>query len=224
MSKPIEIHTNLFVRLKEHGFKLTHAIDIGCHKGKWSERLLKTYPEAKILLIDASDKYADDLNKLGTFKCAAVGQENEEKTFYYSDNEMDESGNSLYKENSNTPFKRKRIETKKLSEIVDSDTVYQLIKMDIQGAELEVIEGSLDLFSKTKFVQLECAVFKNNIGAPNFEQIVNYMANTGFKVFDIENIFWNGKLMGIDFLFVNQNMPKEFSLEAERMTYQHHGN
>jgi hypothetical protein len=90
-----------------------------------------------------------------------------------------------------------------------------LIKLDLQGAELEVIEGSLDLFEKTKWVQLECPVYNNNKGAPLFEHYINYMANCNFKVFDIDNVFLNGKLMSIDFIFNNQTLPQVTSLEGE---------
>jgi hypothetical protein len=55
---------------------------------------------------------------------------------------------------------------------------YDYIKMDVQGAELEIMEGSLPLFTKTKWVQLECPVHHNNEGAPNFAQLINYMANS----------------------------------------------
>jgi hypothetical protein len=40
------------------------------------------------------------------------------------------------------------------------------LKWMLQGAELEIMEGSLDLFKQTKFVQLECPVHHNNVGAP----------------------------------------------------------
>jgi len=89
----------------------------------------------------------------------------------------------------------------------------------VQGAELEIIEGSLELFQKTKFVQLECPVHHNNKGAPEFEHYINYMANSNFKVFDIDTIFFNNKLMVLDFLFVNTLLPKASSLESQTLIY-----
>jgi hypothetical protein len=41
------------------------------------------------------------------------------------------------------------------------------------------------------------------------------MANCNFKVFDIDNVFINGKLMGIDFIFNNQSLPQITLLEGE---------
>ena len=115
-------------------------------------------------------------------------------------------------------FDKKKIETKRLSDVVPKQT-YDVIKLDIQGAELEVIEGSLELFQTTKWVQLECPVYNNNKGAPNFEHYINYMANCNFKVFDIDSFFINGKLMAIDFLFVNKTLPKVTNLELDQLYY-----
>jgi FkbM family methyltransferase len=216
MSKPFEVFTNLFGRLKEHKVSIHNAVDVGCYKGEWSKRLKKIYPTVNLYLIDASDIYAKELNELGTFISAYVGQNEEERNFYHSD--QSETGNSLYLENSNIKFNFKKIKTKKLIDIIPFQN-YDYIKMDVQGAELEIIEGSLPLFTKTKWVQLECPVHPNNKGAPNFAQIINYMANSGFETFDIENIFYNGKLMCIDFLFNNITLPKVTSLELETLEY-----
>jgi hypothetical protein len=133
---------------------------------------------------------------------------------------MDESGNSLYQENSNTPFRKKEVYTTPLKDLVP-DQKYDYIKMDIQGAELEVIEGSLSLFYQTKFVQLEVPVFQNNKGAPNFEQVVNYMANSAFKVFEIENIYYNTRLMGMDIVFNNQTLNEVLPTEGKKLIYGH---
>jgi FkbM family methyltransferase len=216
MSKPFEVFTNLFGRLKEHKVSIHNAVDVGCYKGEWSKRLKKIYPTVNLYLIDVSDIYAKELNELGTFISAYVGQNEEERNFYHND--QSETGNSLYLENSNIKFNSKKIKTKKLMDIIPFQN-YDYIKMDVQGAELEIIEGSLPLFTKTKWVQLECPVHPNNKGAPNFAQIINYMANSGFETFDIENIFYNGKLMCIDFLFNNITLPKVTSLELETLEY-----
>ena len=218
MQKPIEVNTNLYRRLKENGIRFNNIIDVGCYKGSWTSKLKLSYPDANYYLIDPNDKYKEKLEILGTFYQEVVGQQKEEREFNFSENELEETGNSLYDENSNIEFNKKTIMVKPLKDIVPDQT-YDLIKMDVQGAELEIIEGSLPLFTKTKWVQLECPVHPNNKGAPNFAQIINYMANSGFETFDIENIFYNGKLMCIDFLFNNITLPKVTSLELQTLEY-----
>jgi len=218
MQKPIEVNTNLYRRLKENGIRFNNIIDVGCYKGSWTSKLKLSYPDANYYLIDPNDKYKEKLEILGTFYQEVVGQQKEEREFNFSKNELEETGNSLYDENSNIEFNKKTIMVKPLKDIVPNQT-YDLIKMDVQGAELEIIEGSLELFQKTKFVQLECPVHHNNKGAPEFEHYINYMANSNFKVFDIDTIFFNNKLMVLDFLFVNTLLPKASSLESQTLIY-----
>lgn len=220
MQKPIEIITNLFARFKSLGAEFNNVIDIGCYEGSWAKRFKQQYPEANLYLIDASDDKAEQLKQYGTFIQAYLGQHTEQRKFYYNKNNNDSTGNSLYKENSNVPFETKLIETKRLIDVVPQQT-YDFIKMDVQGAELEIIEGSLDLFLKTKWIQLECPVFNNNEGAPLFEQIINYMANSGFKVFDIDNVYYNAGLMGVDFVFNNQRLEARLPTEGTKLYYKH---
>ena len=218
MNKPIEVNTNLYRRLKENGIRFNNIIDVGCYEGSWTSKLKLIYPDANYYLIDPNDKYKEKLTILGTFYQEAVGQKKEKRKFNFSKSQLEETGNSLYDENSNIEFNKKTIMVKPLKDIVPDQT-YDLIKMDVQGAELEIIEGSLELFQKTKFVQLECPVHHNNKDAPKFEHYINYMANSNFKVFDIDTIFFNSKLMVLDFLFVNTLLPKVSSLESETIIY-----
>lgn len=218
MQGPIEAHTNLYRRLKNHGVKINNVIDVGCYKGDWTARFKLIYPGARYYLIDPNDKFKEKLEVLGTFYQEVVGEKLEEREFNFSQNDLADTGNSLYDENSNAKFKKQKVMVKPLQDIVPKQS-YEVIKMDVQGAELEIIEGSLDLFKQTKFVQLECPVHPNNVGAPLFEHYINYMANSNFKVFDVDSFFINGKLMAIDFLFVNKMLPKASLLEADKIYY-----
>lgn len=220
MQKPVEIYTNVFKRFKELDYDIKKAIDVGAHQGSWAKRFKTVYPDAELYLVDGNEKHKEKLNEYGQFIHGYVGQSKEKRTFYTSAKEMDESGNSLYQENSNTPFRKQEVYTTPLKDLVP-DQKYDFIKMDIQGAELEVIEGSLSLFYQTKFVQLEVPVFQNNKDAPNFEQVINYMANSAFKVFEIENIYYNNRLMGIDFVFNNQTLNEVLPTEGKKLIYGH---
>lgn len=222
MYKPTEVYLNFYKRLKTFKVDLKNIIDGGCYKGSWSQKIKEIYPNANFYLIDANKKYKNECETYGSFYNYALGQKEEEREFYFSTKFGGETGNSLYKENTNVDFKVEKVKVKQLINVVPNIN-YDLIKLDIQGAELEVIEGSLPLFKKTKFVQLECPVHQNNIGAPKFEHYINYMANSGFKVFDCESLFINCKLMAMDIVFVNTVLPKVSTLENQKIYYEKEG-
>lgn len=219
MLKPTEVYFGFFKRMQQHNVKLENVVDCGAFEGKWAKRFRECYPDANLHLIDASDRHKEELEKLGTFHKAVLAEKTEWRTFNYSQSETDFSGNSLYEENSNHPFKQKQVFTTRLADVLPEDKTYDLIKMDLQGAECEVIDGSLELFQKTKFVQLECPVFHNNVGAPRFEQLINYMANSGFRAWDIENCYFNNRLMGLDIVFTNITIQPYSALEATFLRY-----
>ena len=95
---------------------------------------------------------------------------------------------------------------------------YFLFFILLESIAISLIFTNLN-FQKSKFVQLECPVHHNNKGAPESEHYINYMANSNFKVFDIDTIFFNNKLMVLDFLFVNILLPKASSLESQTLIY-----
>ena len=219
--KPTEIYFNLFGRLRGYDLIIKKALDIGCNEGAWAKRLKTVYPEAEITMIDTIDSFKKECEQYGKFIQACVGEKEDEKIFYFSTDPMDSRGGSLYIENSNVPWNTKKVQTKALKDIVPNEK-FDYIKIDVQGEELDIIRGSLELFQSTKWVQLECPVFENNKGAPKFAQVTSYMINLGFSIFDIENVYYNAKLMSVDFLFCNKNLPKQIPLEREFLQYTHH--
>jgi len=83
-----------------------------------------------------------------------------------------------------------------------------LIKVDAQGAELEVLNGAKKALLETEVVVLEVSMFEFLKGAPQFFDVVLYMKNQGFVAYDIIK-GWNRPLdnaLGqIDIIFVKEN-------------------
>lgn len=83
-----------------------------------------------------------------------------------------------------------------------------LIKLDVQGAELDVLEGAKNVLQETEMIILEVSLFEFMVNSPQFYEIVTYMKNQGFVVYDI---FGNcirpldGALAQVDLAFVKEN-------------------
>jgi hypothetical protein len=64
--------------------------------------------------------------------------------------------------------------------------VPSIVKLDIQGFELEALKGGASLFGKTEVFILEVALypFDDMPGIPTFVDAVNFMFDRGYVVYD----------------------------------------
>ena len=60
-----------------------------------------------------------------------------------------------------------------------------LVKADVQGAELLVLDGASEILEQTELVILEVSFFRFAEGFPDFYDVIEYMKKHGFVVYDI---------------------------------------
>ena len=83
-----------------------------------------------------------------------------------------------------------------------------LIKLDVQGAELEVLNGASKLLASTELVILESNLFEFHPGVPQFHDVVHYMKARGFVLYDIADPNYRplDRALGqLDTAFVKEN-------------------
>jgi FkbM family methyltransferase len=191
-------------KLKHHNFDIKNILDIGAHKGEWTKKFREYFPDVHSLMIEANPNHAEFLQHVGEFKIALLGKNNEEVDYYECTDVQNNHGNGIYKENTNVPFKAKKRKMVTLESLVSGQ--FDLIKMDVQGAELDIIQGSPSIIHNTKYLWLEVNVHNYNIGAPRAGQIIAYLDQIGFEIFDVADVnhFGNeGHLLSMDLLFIN---------------------
>jgi FkbM family methyltransferase len=82
-----------------------------------------------------------------------------------------------------------------------------LIKVDVQGAELQVLGGAHCTLGQTEAVILEVTLFGTMIGGPQVFDIVHWMKNSGFVVYDIFGFHYrplDNALCQVDMIFVRE--------------------
>ena len=200
---------NALQKLKSFGFEPKNILDIGANKGKWTlEIKKKVFPKAEYTLIEAidyeeldnlSDKH-DNIN----YKNILLDEIEHFVTWYEKRN----TGDSLFKEN--TGYFDDCIEIKRSATTLDlvfnKNEVFELIKIDCQGAEIPILKGGNRLIQKSSVIILEVPFMgEYNIGAPNFYEHINYMENIGYRVFDIVELHRvDNILIQIDIIFIKQ--------------------
>jgi hypothetical protein len=85
--------------------------------------------------------------------------------------------------------------------------MFDFIKMDTQGSELDIIKGGQRICKKAKYILLEVAVIEYNEKAPLENEIILFMENFGFKEFFTIGEHFNGEqLVQKDIVFKNLNI------------------
>ena len=200
---------NALQKLKSFGFEPKNILDIGANKGKWTlEIKKKVFPKAEYTLIEAIDY--EELEKLSVkhdninYKNILLDEIEHFVTWYEKRN----TGDSLFKENTGYFDDCKEIKrsTTTLDLVFNKNEVFELIKIDCQGAEIPILKGGNRLIQKSSVIILEVPFMgEYNIGAPNFYEHINYMENIGYRVFDIVELHRvDNILIQIDIIFIKQ--------------------
>ena len=183
--------------------KINSILDIGARKGDWTKKFKEYYPEAKSLMIEANGDHAEDLKQVGPYILALVGKDNTETDYYICDDKQNDHGNGMYRENTNVPFTSKKRRVTTLDSLLPGQ-IFDLIKMDVQGAELDILQGSPGFIHNTKYLWLELQAHNYNLGAPSAGKVIGYLHQIGFEIVTIDEInVGNGVIMGMDFIFIN---------------------
>lgn len=196
----------------------TRIIDIGAHKGEMSKLFHRLWPNAHIIAIEANKDHISTLESLGkwiTVHHALLGDEEKIVEYYRMTSKYYiDTGNSIYVENT-MYFSPGNYETikKKMSTldniIVDKLPHLDIIKMDVQGAELDIIRGGERIINNARILIIEVSILQYNKGAPLFDTIYKELSNRGWVLVDIiENHYsTHGDLLQIDIMVIKDGDP-----------------
>lgn len=87
-----------------------------------------------------------------------------------------------------------------------------LLKVDVQGYEKEVLDGSSDLLRQFDFVYVECSFIELYRNQSLVGEVVEYLAKRGLSLAGVYNVFCDrdGKAIQADFLFSRDNQSAKF--------------
>ena len=196
-----------FLRLQElkktllKDFSPKKILDIGAYKGEWTRNAKKIFLDSSFFLIEANKDLEDFLKLTGeNYKISVLGSENNKMINYFKcKNFPHPTGNSIFKEKSKFIFEPEERKTDKLDSIFKNNEIFDLIKIDVQGSELEIIKGGNDTVKKTRFLILELQISEYNEGAPMINEVVSYLKDLNFVLVDIlDFIYSEGELIQCD--------------------------
>ena len=178
----------------EQNIKPKVVYDIGAAVLHWTNPIKKfIWPDAKYIVFDAMDEVEFLYKEAGLdYHLGLLSDENGKELKFYQ-NLVHPGGNSYYRENVQfSPdaahlFTDQHVvikKTAKLDTIVDLNNfpLPDLIKMDVQGAELDILKGAAKTLRNCKDLILELQNEEYNTGAPLKEEVIDYLYKIGFKL------------------------------------------
>ena len=199
--------------LKIRKFSPFFILDDGCGYGQWTKKLLKIFPSAKYLLYDADKNNSNKINILKKqndnldFKICLLSDDNKSYKFYNMG-----YGSSIYEELTSHERSVEEIQSTTLFEQLPFELKNHsnnLIKLDVQGAELKVLDGLKEIINAFEVIILEVSLHNYNKDSPLFDKVMKYMNDKGFKLYDLFDLKRLGNnesfLVQFDCVFVRNN-------------------
>ncbi|MCL4512116.1 MAG: FkbM family methyltransferase [Bacteroidetes bacterium] len=191
------------------------VIDAGAAHGEYSRAALFLFPMAKVIafepLSDSFIKLADVASKNEKFqaKNCALGSENKQVEFHVNQFSFSSSMlkmTSVHKEE--FPWTKNESKTWVSCRRMDSTLEHEisrpcLLKMDVQGSELEVLVGAGHLLDSIDAVQLEVNFEEFYEGQAQYDELFSFMHSRGFRrFFQLDDLISKrGKLLACDLVF-----------------------
>lgn len=201
----VALEEQAYRRMAAKSFKPDAIVDVGAYEGNWTRLARRVFEDVPALMIEPQfakkpflEKACSELPQVRYVSALLSGAAGEIVTFY----EM-ETGSSFLPEQSNAERREVQLSTAVLDQVAAALPGQELfLKIDVQGAELQVLEGGAKTLNRARVVQLEIALLSYNEGAPSMVEVLSYMEARGLHPFDIAGLTrLRGHLVQIDLLF-----------------------
>jgi FkbM family methyltransferase len=197
--------------LKRCGFQPASVIDVGAFIGEWTQRTREIWPQAKYLMIEPQPNKHERLrgmcNGSVSLEPVLLGAVPSQSVQFFMD---DRGGSSVLEQSQdkislNAPLSMTTLDTVVAGHKLTGPI---LLKADVQGYELEVLRGASQTLRSVEVILLEVSTFSYNVGSPLFADVVAFMAERRFLVYDLCSMFrrqCDEAMFQVDVLFVRED-------------------
>lgn len=187
-------HRNYLEKLRDTGTDPKVIFDIGACVLHWTNVAKKIWPNARYVAFDAIDETGPIMDHYGVEHFNVVLTDEDKRPIHFYQNIELPGGSSYYKENIRTSdffpeqFAVDRVGRSLDALIAENNLPYpDLIKVDVQGSELDIFKGATETLKHVKDIIVELQRVHYNVGAPLVGETTEWLEQNGFEL--IEPLF-----------------------------------
>lgn len=194
-------------------------LDIGANVGQFYKEMKLIFPNSYYFLIEGNESCEDALRSLDVdYSISLLSDTEKEVDFYIRKYEPRCTGNSIYREKTSfynddqILIQKKRTST--LTDII-KDNHFDFIKIDVQGSELDIINGAKEIFRSSFAILMEISLIEYNENSPSKVQVYKFMEELGFLPVEIVgniNHPITHLLIQQDVLFLNKDYDNSLAI------------
>jgi FkbM family methyltransferase len=216
--RPIGRMDFLLEDLKKRGLICKSILDVGANNTNWSRMAKRIFSSSNFYLIEPQmemkaelEAFCKEFNNSAYFLAGAGAKKDRLPLTIW-----DDLAGSSFLPNPNEQLKsigkQREIEIITIDDLIDSSKIIlpELIKLDIQGFELEALKGATKTFGYTEVYLLEVSLFDFSDGSsmPIVSDVINFMLDRDYVVYDFPGFLrrpLDGALGQCDICFVKRN-------------------
>jgi FkbM family methyltransferase len=213
-SRPVGETANFLEDIRARGFVPRGIIDVGANQGDWSRLALSIFPGTPLIMIEPQDEMQSFLLQLSRkeiachYVKAGAGREPGElvQTIW-----PDRMGSSFLPEVDESRLRtgeQRKTQMVTIDQLLAerfSEFIPDLVKLDIQGFELEALSGAETILGRTEVFILETSLFQFMPRQPITREVISFMSERGYEMYDITQYLrrpYDGALGQLDLAFV----------------------
>jgi FkbM family methyltransferase len=208
---------HVYELIKRHHIELETAVDIGANTGQWAKTFMQQFPGTQLLSIEANPENLPALLKVNPNSMQACFAEldGDTREFYLPNPTVERinTGASFYREV--LPGYEEPTRLQLVTSTLDSlNRRFDLIKLDVQGAELDVLRGGEKALRSAKIIMIEVSLCRYNYFAPLAAEVISYLHDRGFLFLAVNEVLCHARApIQLDCCFVCSELEELSFLE-----------
>jgi FkbM family methyltransferase len=156
-------------------------VDVGANEGYWARSAVDIF-RCPIHMIEAQPSLEQQLKATGfPYTIALLGRESRTSVPFF----LSGTGSSPMEELTSFEKSCVSLPMQRLDDLDMGLRGRLLLKLDVQGFELEVLSGAPKTLAQTEAIICEVSLLPYNKGAPLFHEVIDDLAKRDFLAFDI---------------------------------------